>query len=293
VPEEFLDGAKIRPHVEQVGGIAVSQPVGVNPVHHTGPLGTRPQDPTHVAGIETAGLLPLLRAKRGKERLGQDTRTPSLIQVLAECIAGGCGQGHDPLLSALPPDPHVTSVKVDVPHVQRHQLTDPDASPVEQLDQRPIPKRPATGPNPRPDGGVRTGSGILCQSLREDVAIVDRQGVRQPLGGAGRGDADTGIGLALAFPHQEAEEAAQGSQLSPQGRRSLGSVAVGQKPAHVFDSDRVRTRLGPDRLGELANIRKVGPSRVRRQIAFSAQVELEGEDRLLEGHWPGTATRSR
>ena len=177
MPEELLDGAKICPHVEQVGGIAVPQPVGMNPVHQSGPLGSRPQDPTHVAGVETAGHFPLLRAKRGEERLGQDTRTPPLIQVLAERIAGGCGQGHDPLFSPLPPDPHVTSVKVDVPHVERHQLADPDSSPIEELDQRPIPQRTATGPNPCLYRGGCASSGILRQCLGEEVTVVDRQGV--------------------------------------------------------------------------------------------------------------------
>jgi hypothetical protein len=41
VSEELLDGAKVRPHVEQVGGVAVSQPVGMNPVHDSSPLGRR------------------------------------------------------------------------------------------------------------------------------------------------------------------------------------------------------------------------------------------------------------
>jgi hypothetical protein len=183
-------------------------------------------------------------------------------------------------------------VKVDVPHVERHQLADPDSSPVEQLDQRPIPQRAATGPNPRVHRRGCASSGILRQRLGEEVTVVDRQGVRQSLGGAGRGDADTGIRLALAFPDQEAEEAAQSSQLSPQGRGSLRPVTVGQERAHGIDSNRVRTRRGANELGELANIGKVGPSRVGRDVAFGPQVELEGADRLLEGHWPGTATRS-
>ena len=291
MPEEFLDGTQVRPHVEQVGGVAMSKPVGMDPVHQSGPNGPRPQDATHVAGIEAAGRLPLLRPKRGEEGLGQDTWTAPLIQVLAQRIAGGRGKGHDALLSSLSPDPHVASVQVDVPHVERHQLADPDSGTVEQLDQSPIPQHTATGTHPRIRGSMGTSPGGLRQRLREDVTVVDGQGVRQSPGGAGRWDADTGIGLAVAFPNQEAEEGAQRSQLSPQCRGRLTPVAVRQKCAHVIDSDRVGSRRGADRLGELANVRQVGPLRVGREIAFGAQVELEGADCLVKCHSTGTATR--
>jgi len=63
MPEKLLDGTQVRPHVEQVGGIAMSQTVGGNPVDHAGPVGSPPQDTTHVAGIESAGVLPPLCSK--------------------------------------------------------------------------------------------------------------------------------------------------------------------------------------------------------------------------------------
>jgi hypothetical protein len=184
-------------------------------------------------------------------------------------------------------------VQVDVPHVERHQLADPDARPVEQLDQCPIPQGTAIGPNSPARCRARLRSGLDRQCLGQHVTVVDGQRVRQSPGGARRGDTDAGIGLAVPFPHQEAEEAAQGGQLPPQGRGRLRPVAIGQKRSYFVDSNPVRARCGGGERSELAHVREVGPSGVGREIAFGAQVKLEGADRLLERHSTGTATRSR
>ena len=65
--EQLLDLAQIGAHVEQVGGIAVAQPMGVDAVGQADRARAPAQHATHVAYAEPPPR-PAARAQRGEER---------------------------------------------------------------------------------------------------------------------------------------------------------------------------------------------------------------------------------
>ena len=78
--EELLDLAQVGAHVEQMGGVAVPQAMGMHPVDETRGPSPLPEHATHVAHAQPMG--PAATATQGdEERLGQQPRCPPRVEI--------------------------------------------------------------------------------------------------------------------------------------------------------------------------------------------------------------------
>ena len=286
--QQFLNGAQVCAHIQQMSGVAVAQPVGVNPARQARLQSALAQPPPDIAGIQPPRRSAAPPAQRRKQRLGQRAPVAAGMEPALQRLPRLPRQRQHALFAALAPHAHHPAVQIHIAHIQRHQFAHPHAGAVEQLEHRPVAQRRRAfggcGRAGRCGGGLcgAFGGCDLGRAVEQGVAIVHRQRLGQAARGAGRGNANGGIGPARAAAHQVAEEAAQRGQLAPQGGGGLPAVAGGQEAAHIFGAHRLRAAPFSHKGRELPHIGGVGAPRVGRKVALCAQVPLEA----VEGRRP-------
>ena len=138
----------------------------------------------------------------------------STFHVRGEALQGLLVDGEDALLGALAHAAHHAPLKVDVLDVQRHELGDPHAGRVEQLEESFV-----------ADG---LGGPAAAPGLGEDeVDLFPRQHLGKGPADLRRGELLGGIFLNRALVNQEAEEGLERRNLAGDGRRGVAAVAEG------------------------------------------------------------------
>ena len=84
VSEKLLDLAQVRPHVQQVGRVAMSQPVGMDPLAEICLRRTIGQDTAGLPRRQPPWRLLPPRPQGDEERLSQDARTPAYVEPLTQ-----------------------------------------------------------------------------------------------------------------------------------------------------------------------------------------------------------------
>ena len=252
-----LDGAQVRPVLQQVGGEGVAQGVGcdvlLDPRLLLVELDELPEAlAAHALSVHVhkqGGLL------RGLHQLGAH-----LMQVLVQGPHGGGVQGDDPLLP-LADAPEHSGGQVQVVHVQGNELADPDAGGVQQLQHGPVP------------AALQIGAVGLLQKQLHLFAGEDLGQLALHLGG------HHPLGRVVVHDPQGDEAAVEGLDggdgTGHRGRRlplpgERGGVALHVLGQHLLQ---LRVLAGHGRL-KLAHVPQVGADRIGRRPLFSFQILL-------------------
>src|SRR5450756_670239 len=135
MPEELLDGAQVRTALEQVGGHSVPQPVrpdvGRRVDQPDGTVDDASHDPRVDAIAET-----LAEEQRRPRAWGHELSSPRAPAI--ESPAGRRPDRYDALLVALAQDTYGLTRVVDRADIESAQLRHPDATRVQQLEDRDI-----------------------------------------------------------------------------------------------------------------------------------------------------------
>ena len=265
VTEQFLDGAQIRAHLEQVGGERVAQAVrgdthadaGAQAVALHEPL-HRPRAQARAPAVEEQGLTLGLTAAGGA---GKEERIP-LGQVLAQGLAGGPAKRNEPFLVALAADPHHLLGPVEVREVGGHQFRHTHAGRVEQLQHRPVPP-----PVPVHGGGrLDQGEHLVHGEKGRDVPAApgsDHPGQR--------------VGGKNSAAAQKTEEGAQGRELARHRGARVGRVQAGDEGTDRDRGDPVGRAVVAAEADEFAQVALVTGRGVGRIPLFHQQ---PGEERF-------------
>src|SRR5262249_14506946 len=133
VPEQLLDAAQVGTTIEQMGRKAVAETVRTGRIHQTGS--------TQVS-LQEASDAP--RGQAGAALIEEECRLPgkpglSQGDPAAHAIRRPLADRTKPLAPTLAADPNQLLLYVQVLQVQTHQLADPQAAPIEGLQQGAIP----------------------------------------------------------------------------------------------------------------------------------------------------------
>src|SRR6185503_13021047 len=260
VAQQLLDETEIRTRPQHVGGEAVAEGVG--------------RDPLGDAGAPRAGAHDAQRAPRGEPaapRVEEERPAPPAApgQVGREGLERRLPDRNDALLAALAENAHGAPALVEIVDVEAAALGHPQPARVEQLEQRAI-ARPA-------HRRLRLGA-------QELGGLVHRQERREAPSQARSAHLARRIHLEGAAAREEAKAAPDRGQLARD--RGLGELALVQ-PRQV-GPDRARIRLLPARdllsgeeTGELGQVCGIAPEGVRRRAALDALVFEKGSDRRV------------
>ena len=202
MPQQFLDGSEVGAGVHQVRRETVPERVradlAVDPAHEDRPVDNaldRPRGQTPAAPADKDGIFPApFRAAAADLR--------PFFKVLPQCPQRGPAHGHDPLLPALPPDPHQTLAVIDILQIQTGQFAKPNPRGIEKLHDRPV-SQPLKSPA---EIGRKNRHGIIHRQKGGNVFLRPR-GLYQV----------RRIGADLPLAQKIAEKRPEGSHLAADG----------------------------------------------------------------------------
>jgi hypothetical protein len=212
------------------------------------------QNPSRLAGCETSRLLLTSRPQRDEERLTEYAGMPPQVEPGLEDDPRLFGNRNDSFLSPLPHHPNFPGRELEIPHIEGHQLADPDAGSVEQFDERPITQpHPASSPGARAIG-VGGRSGKLTITGHQLFAIVDREGMGQTLLLFGHRHTSSGIVAHIPLPQHPAIKGTHARKFSTQRRRTAPFVKTREPGPNMLGVDPVGSDLGTRVYGQLTHI---------------------------------------
>ena len=220
--QQLLDVAQICAHVEEMCGVAVTQPMGMHVIGDVGAPRARDQHAAHLA-ISHPRRSRRSAAQADEERLRQHAGPASQIEPNTQRVACGGRQRNDAFLAALAANPHVTAHEIEIAHVEADQLADAQTAAVEQLDERALARRQRWSRTLLRATPSSHGS-LSCAAPRGPAARTSASQSSIESGFAGAGCFGPGnvalVVHAHLFAHQPAEETVQrGLRPSVAGRR--------------------------------------------------------------------------
>ena len=266
VTEQLLDGAQIHVRVQEMGGVGVAQRV------RGGALGDPELEQAPSQNHAHAPVREAAPAGVQEEGLPEQTGAPSGIEVADQRDAGLLGSRHHALLVALPEDPHLAAIAVEVAHVEADGLAHAQSGPVQQVEESAIAKL-----EPLPASRARR--------LDQPLAVLGRERRGKPALGLRAGQTLARIAIDRARAHAEAKEAAQGRESAVAGRRQVHAVESREIRAKrqrigAVESAGAATLVG---VGKALDLARVGAHGVWRQGALDLEVAAEGPQRSAVG----------
>ena len=106
VTQHFLHGTQIGTSVQKMSGKGVAQRMRMRRGHRS-----TIENASHIARCQLAACP--IEEQRGRGRIGGDQARSTVTDPAGDCLGGRLGDGHDPLLGPLAPNPEHPAV-VDV-----------------------------------------------------------------------------------------------------------------------------------------------------------------------------------
>jgi hypothetical protein len=199
VPQHHLHAAQVRSTLQQVGGEAVPQHMGRQPVENARLAAVRGQQlPETLAGEATAA--------RGYEKISAGAALEKRAAPVPEPSLDGMERGpahrHQPLFVALAGDAHNAHGRIQIAHGNAAQLGDAQAGGIEQLQHGAVAQAGGQG---SVDGLQNPVDLLQIQELRDGLPLPRKA---QVLGG---------IGFDQAFPQEKPIKIPKGGQMAGDG----------------------------------------------------------------------------
>jgi hypothetical protein len=181
VPEKLLNLAQVRPHIEQMSRITVTQAMGMDVFPQIRTDTALTENSARFSGCETPWFLLPARPQGDKKWLAHQSWGATHIDPSRQRSPRLLGNRNHPFFRTLSEYANFLGPQLEVSHIESHQLSDSNACAVKQLDERSISHHHPLR-TPRPISPIRRRLRRHPMILRDELfAVIDRQGSRESL----------------------------------------------------------------------------------------------------------------